>query len=701
MHLEVSPQEERILVLAPTAADAAITQTLLDEAGLVCQICSDLHVLGQEVVRGAGAILLTEEVLTESDAKFLVQALADQPRWSDMPVLLLTSRGADSAIAVQALELLGNVTLLERPVRVTTLISGLRAALRARRRQYELRRQLERYQRQSERLRLLWEAAAVLLTTEEPHAMLRGLFAKIAPHFGLDMCINFMINQAGDALNLESYIGLKPEVARSIARVEIGQYVCGTVAASREPIAATYIQQSNEPMVGLVKSLGICAYVCNPLIAADRLLGTLSFASSTRDFYEKDELEFLQTVCHYVAYAYERLRLIRQLREEDEKKDEFLATLAHELRNPLAPIRNAALIFRMKGPIDDELQHARDIIDRQVQQMARLVDDLLDISRITRGKIALQKEQIDLAEALNDAIEASRPLIDQGAHELIVHLPPEPLYVCGDSCRLAQVFGNLLTNAAKYTDRGGKIDVTIAIEGSQAIISVKDTGIGIAPQYLPWIFDMFSQVDSALERTQGGLGIGLALVKRLVEMHDGRVEAHSAGLKQGSEFIVRLPLSQANGQRVHASPVLSDGTISEPRETDHAPRRANLRILVADDNKDAARTLTMLMSLRGHDVCTVHDGLEALERADAFRPAAMLIDIGMPRRNGYEVARAIRQTPWGREVLLVAITGWGQEDDKRLAQEAGFDYHFTKPVDLAKLEKLLDTLGKPANASAV
>ena len=533
-----------------------------------------------------------------------------------------------------------------------------------------------------------------MLTTEEPHAMLRELFAKISRHFGLDMYVSFTIAPAGDALCLESYFGMESAAAQAISRIELGQFICGSVAATRKPSVATDIQHSGEPSVQLLKSMGFQAYICNPLMAADRLLGTLSFASQSRQSYEKDELEFLQTVCHYVAYAYERLRLIRQLREEDEKKDEFLATLAHELRNPLAPIRNAAAVFRLKGPVDSDLEHARDVIDRQVQQMTRLVDDLLDISRITRGKIVLQKEPVSLVHAITSAIEASRPLIDQGEHELTVNLPAEPLSVLGDSCRLAQVFGNLLTNAAKYTDRSGRIVLKIFAEGSDAVISVSDSGIGIAPDYLPRIFDMFSQVDSALERTQGGLGIGLALVKRLVEMHGGHVEAHSAGLQQGSEFIVRLPLLQTNGKRIpvavrsgHAPAVAN--TALSPGEA--APK---LKIIVADDNQDAARTLSTLMSLQKHDVRTAYDGAEALELADAFHPDVILLDIGMPRMNGYEAARAIRQRPWGQDVLLIAITGWGQQDDKRRAMEAGFDHHFTKPVDIAKLEGLLSALRK-------
>ena len=672
---------ERVLVLAPTLADAALTRTLLAEAGLGCHLCPDLMRLCHEFDGGAGAILLTEEVLVDGESDCLVDLLRSQPPWSDVPILLLTSSGADSPVAAWALDLLGNVTVLERPVRVTTLISALRAALRARRRQYELRSQVEALRTQGERLRLLWETASVLLTTEQPDAMMRGLFVKIAPHFGLDAYFNFMVDEARNALRLVSCIGISDEDARQITQLEYGQAICGTVALRRQPITATYLQQSVEPTTQLVKSFGLRVYACNPLMAGDRLLGTLSFASRTRDYFDAEELEFLRTVCHYVAYANERLRLIRQLQEEDGKKDEFLATLAHELRNPLAPIRNAAQYIRLKGPPDLDLQNARDIIDRQVQQMTRLVDDLLDISRITRGKIVLQRERVSVGQILADAVEASRPLIDQAGHQLTITLPRELIFVDGDPARLAQIFGNLLTNAAKYTDRGGNIWVTAERQGSDILVSVRDTGIGISAEHLPRLFDMFSQVSPALERSQGGLGIGLALVRSLVEMHGGRVEARSAGLGQGSEFLVRLP-------RV-CDPPRKPATVvgnSLGQENGHAPQ---FRILVADDNVDSAQSLAMMLSIMGHEVRTAHDGLGAVELAAEFRPDVFLLDIGMPKLNGYEAARQIRQQPWGEKALLAALTGWGQEDDRRRAIEAGFDHHFTKPIDPAALEFLL------------
>ena len=674
--------DERILVLAPTVADAALALTHLGEAGFGCHLCADLAGLEQAIGAGAGAVLLTDESLAIGDTNHIVSALANQQPWSDVPIVLLTSNGADSPIAVWAMNLLGNVTVLERPVRLTTLISNLRAALRARRRQYQLREQMAILQRQGAKLRLLWEAAAVLLTTESPDEMMRHLFAKIAPQFELDAYFNFMVDETGEALRMESCSGISQEAAKGIARLEFGQAICGAVAARQQPLMATHIQKSDDPKVQRIKSFGLRVYACNPLMAGDRLLGTLSFASRSKDRFDNDELEFLQTVCHYVAYAYERLRLIRQLREEDAKKDDFLATLAHELRNPLAPIRNAVQYFRLKGPADPDLQNAHEIIDRQVRQMSRLVDDLLDISRITRGKIVLQRNRVSLGLILTNAVESSRPLIAEANHELSLTLPKTPLFVNGDAVRLSQIFGNLLNNAAKYTDRGGSIRVSAEQRETDVVIAVSDTGIGIAAEHVPRLFDMFSQVDPALERSQGGLGIGLALVKSLVELHGGRVEAQSPGLGKGSRFEVRLPLA---GETRSAPDLESSGSGNLKSHR----KAAACRILVADDNVDAAESLSLLLSVMGHELRTVHDGVGAVEVAEKFEPDLILLDIGMPKMNGYEAARHIRKLPWGRKAVLAALTGWGQESDKRRAEEAGFDFHFTKPVDPAALEHLL------------
>ena len=367
------------------------------------------------------------------------------------------------------------------------------------------------------------------------------------------------------------------------------------------------------------------------------------------------------------------------LKEADRRKDEFLATLAHELRNPLAPIRIAVQLLRMAGALNPTAEEARDMIDRQVSQMVRLVDDLLDVSRITRGKLDLRKEQVDFAAVVQSALETARPLIERSGHSLTVSLPPEPVLLEADPVRLSQVIANLLTNAAKYTNQGGHIGLIVKQVGAEVIVTVKDTGIGIASEHLPRLFEMFSQVAPALERSQGGLGIGLALVKGLVEMHGGSVVASSAGPGKGSQFVVRLPICKGSPGPKDLPPGNGDG-VAHPTKK---------KILVVDDNRDAADSLTMMLRLLGHEIHAAHDGLEAVEAASVFRPDVVLLDIGLPKLNGYEAARRIREQPWGRKMVLVAISGWGQEDDKRHASQAGIDHHLTKPVIPADLERLL------------
>jgi PAS domain S-box-containing protein len=535
-----------------------------------------------------------------------------------------------------------------------------------------------------QRLRLLWEAAAVILSSSEPEAMLRELFASIAPHLGLDAYFNYVVDEAGESLRLVSSVGIPEADAGRLARLEFGQAICGTVAASGRAIVASHVQRSDDPRVQVVKSFGIRAYACNPLQVDNDLLGTLSFGSRSRDEFEPEELEFLETICHYVAVAYERLRLVRRLREADRRKDDFLATLAHELRNPLAPIRNAVELLRRASDDDAVVDEAQHVLERQVDQMVRLIDDLLDLGRISRGKVHLRKQRVELAEVLDSAVETARPLIESQRHELVTELPSEAIQLDGDPTRLAQVIANLLNNAAKYTEKGGQIRLKGERQGAEAVVSIRDNGIGLSAEHLPHVFEMFSQAVPALARSQGGLGIGLALVRGLVELHGGRVEAQSGGIGAGSEFRVHLPVVDMS--LPHEPP--------EPVEDGRGRGDRKCRILVVDDHRDAADSLARLLRLMGHDTHTSYDGQEALQAATAVRPQVVLLDIGLPRLNGYDVARQIRQQPWGKGMILVALTGWGQQEDKRRASEAGFDHHMTKPVDVAALESLLAAPGR-------
>jgi len=387
----------------------------------------------------------------------------------------------------------------------------------------------------------------------------------------------------------------------------------------------------------------------------------------------------------------ERSRLERKTHEQAEaladlhrRKDEFLAMLSHELRNPLAPISNAVQLLRLQRDESRLQQRARAIIERQLEQLVHLVDDLLEVSRISTGRIHLQREQLDMRIIVERGVETVRPLIEQRRHALAVHLPPSPIWIDGDATRLEQVVVNLLNNAAKYTDEGGHIWLGLQQEGTDAVLRVRDSGVGIAPDLMPRIFTLFTQAERSLARSQGGLGIGLALVQRLVEMHGGRVEAYSA-LGKGSEFVVSLPVVLAFA----ASPP------SAPTE-EAQPTGPSLRVLVVDDSADAAESLALLMRELGHDVRTAHDGPTALKSALDHRPNLMLLDIGLPGLDGYEVAKQMRRQAVHQNVVLVAMTGYGKASDRKRAQEAGFDHHLVKPARFEQMQRILAGVSEKA-----
>jgi signal transduction histidine kinase/ActR/RegA family two-component response regulator len=369
----------------------------------------------------------------------------------------------------------------------------------------------------------------------------------------------------------------------------------------------------------------------------------------------------------------------RALQDANHRKDEFLAMLAHELRNPLAPIRTAVQLLRMKELTEPHRRRARDVIERQVEHLVNLIDDLLDVSRITRGMITLQLEPVLVGAIVARAVETARPAIDAHRHELEIELPDELISVEGDKTRLVQVIANILHNAAKFMDPGGRVRLSVRRDGHTALITISDTGIGIAQEQIPKIFELFTQVHSKSERAQGGLGIGLALVRRLTEMHGGTVTVHSDGPGRGAEFTVRLPIMAAQVA----------GLSKQRREAGAIPSVTPHRILVADDNHDAAEALSLQLQLAGHLVTTAHDGLEALAIAQTFQPEIVLLDLGMPKMDGYEAARRLRLTPTGASMTLIALTGWGQQQDRDRTAAAGFDAHLVKPVAEAHLFRAL------------
>ena len=510
----MSATDRRLLFLAATSRDAATTDAMLSRLGIHLSICRTFPNLLEEITTGCGAVLLPEEAVFSPHNAALRSALAAQPPWSDLPILLLTRPGADSAEAGEAVRTFGNVTLLERPLRLATLVTSVRTALRARDRQYQLR---------------------------------------------------------------------------------------------------------------------------------DILL--------------------------------ERMRAEEALRLADRRKDEFLATLGHELRNPLAPLLTALHLMKATGGDNPTISRASIVMERQIRHLMRLVNDLLEVSRITRGLIHVEREPVDLVYVVHSAVESSRPLIDAAGHTLNVDVPAEPVTVYGDAIRLTQVVANLLTNAAKYTNSGGQIWVRVWKESGTAIVSVRDNGIGIAPDQLASVFEMFTQVDRSSRLAQGGLGIGLTLVRSLIGLHGGHVRAHSRGAGTGSEFIVELPAVAADASGAgHA------------KELEPFPSR---RILIVDDNRDSADTLGALLATLGANVSIVYTGCAALDALDTFGPDVVILDIGMPDMDGYDVARRIRSRADGAHLLLIALTGWGQNHDKQRARVAGFDHHVVKPPDIGALRELV------------
>jgi signal transduction histidine kinase/DNA-binding response OmpR family regulator len=421
------------------------------------------------------------------------------------------------------------------------------------------------------------------------------------------------------------------------------------------------------------------ALVLLPLLARERALGVLALGmgpSGRR--YSPSDLALSEDLAARAASALDNARLYRNVQEADRHKNEFLSMLAHELRNPLAPIRNAIQLLRLNRDHDPDTQALHDMIDRQVHLLVRLVDDLLDLSRITRGKIHLKMETVDVTGVVARAVETNRPILDARKHHLTIALASSSLRTRGDPVRLAQVFGNLLNNAAKYTEEGGHIHVSAERRRDTIRLSVRDDGVGIPPEMLSSIFDLFTQVDRSLDRSQGGLGIGLTLVHKIVEMHGGRVEAFSDGPNRGSEFVVHLPA-------LHEE----DAAPAPPQERERPDRPQRRRVLIVDDNADAARSLGMLMEMSGHEARLCFDGQEGLVEAEKFLPEVVLLDIGLPGLDGFEVARRLRAMNLSPRPLLVALTGYGQADDVRRSREAGFDHHLVKPADPHTLTGLL------------
>jgi signal transduction histidine kinase/DNA-binding response OmpR family regulator len=545
----------------------------------------------------------------------------------------------------------------------------------------------------------LAEASKVLSNSLETEATLRGLLRLVVPYLA-DVAGVTLRGESGPAwrselawlspsdrevcvCSLDGSEGPTDEVRSALERVLAGgeAEALEGLAVPYPPTACIAPDRRDAGPTGTEEMLH--SAIILPLKARGRTLGALTMGqgSSGRRFSLADRA-LADDLAGRAAIALDNARLYRNVQEADRHKNEFLSMLAHELRNPLAPIRNAVHLLRLRGSNEPELKSIQEMVDRQVQQLIRLVDDLLDLSRITRGKIRLQTEPLNMAGVIARAVETSQPLLDARKHELTIALPPEPLRVQGDPVRLAQVLANLLNNAAKYTEEGGRIRLTAERADGEVVLRVTDNGVGIPANMLSSIFELFTQVDRSLDRAQGGLGIGLTLVHKLVEMHGGRVEAFSAGPNQGSEFVVHLPmLTLSEG---HQPPELVPSSRADAPRSETRP----CRVLIVDDNMDGARSLSMVLELRGHEVRACYDGVSGLAEAEVFEPEIVLLDIGLPGMDGFEVARRLRARPQSPQPLLVALTGYGQPDDVRRSREAGFDHHLVKPADPEALTAL-------------
>lgn len=539
--------------------------------------------------------------------------------------------------------------------------------------------------------RLLSEVSAALVNSLHHRSILTQVAELAIPALG-DLCFFDVLTEEGSLERIgheatdhggraiEFAAAIEPTTGHPIYKV-VTAGVSEFVSEMADDWLEAAVEEAND--LAFLRECGVASLMSVAMQVGDRRLGAVTFChtrSGTR--HSRSDLRLAEEIARRTALVVENVKLYEKLQETDRRKDEFLATLAHELRNPLAPIRNSLEILKMPEIDPAMVRETHDLMERQVHHLVRLVDDLLDVSRVMRGKIELRKELIELAAVVARAVETAQPLMVAQMHKLEVCLPEMPLYLQADPIRLAQVISNLLTNAAKYTEPGGQIRLEAHREGNVLVLRVSDNGIGIDREVLPHIFALFVQVDHAAARSQGGLGIGLTLVRNLVEMHHGRVEAHSDGLGTGSEFVVRLPLAEPRS----AAPENSDLTATDRHDA------MKHRLLVIDDNHDAADTMAMLLTLRGYDVRVAHDGHNGIQLVESFRPTMVFLDLGMPGMDGFEVARRIRKLPGGDRIILTALTGWGQEADRRRTAEAGFDHHLVKPPEAEAVMKLLREL---------
>ena len=652
------------------------------------------------------AVILLDIQMPEMDGFETAALIRQRKQTASIPIIFVTGYG-DEILAAQGYSL-GAVDYIQTPVVPEVLKTKVGVFVDLFRMREQIRRQGEERvalareqvlraaaEEATRRSQFLAEASNTLTASLEFEEAVRGLLRLVVPRLA-DLAAVTLVEDAGQPWRgvlgwlspadgavqfaaIDSTTGPHDELRAAHDRVQAsGRTECFDRLEVENPFAP-----ADSPARRLRRAVVL------PLLGRGRPLGALTLAQSGSDrAFAPGDLALAEDLSSRAAIALDNARLYRDIREADRKKDEFLAMLAHELRNPLAPIRSSLEILRRLGPDTPDVRWARDVIARQLEHMRRLVDDLLDVSRITRGTIKLQPTRTDFTAAVGRATETVRPLIGERRHELNLHLPDRPVLVFADPTRLDQMVANLLNNAAKYTPPGGRIDLALGVEGAEAVLRVGDTGIGIPRAMLEHIFEPFTQVDVSLERNEGGLGIGLTLVRRLVEMHGGAVRACSEGPGKGSEFILTVPLLKDESGRMKDEPrhVVQEAFVGS---ASLIMRSAAKRVLLVDDNVDGAASLAILLRTYGHEICVFHDGPKALEAARELDPDVVLLDIGLPGMSGFEVAERLRRQSARDDLLLIAITGYGQASDVRRAREAGFDHHFVKPIDPDVLLRLL------------
>ncbi len=658
--------EERVLLLAPTGRDGLLVEQTLARAAIRSLPCASMDELCRRAEEGGGALLIAEEALTVEGVAVLSAMIERQPPWSDLPVIDSTTIGATTDARVRNLASLGNsanLVVLERPVRILTMVVAVQSALRARRRQYQMRNLTNQIEHERAKLEALIKQVPVAICILEG-PQLRVTVANPS----------YLAMAQGRPIIGRPIIEVFPEL-RQAGLFERALAVYATGEPCDIPEYSFSFPENNIDIEYYQSAYRALRDEAGAIVGV--VVVTLQLT---------DEVKARRALEASRAEAYQARAAAESA---NRAKDEFLAMLGHELRNPLAPISTALELMRLREGGAETKERA--IIERQARHMTALVDDLLDVSRITRAKIDLRREVLELGELLGKAVETAAPLLQKRRHQLVTRVQPRTFYVNGDQARLTQVFSNILTNAAKYTDDGGWISIGASLEGAEVVVRIADGGSGISPKMLPHIFDLFSQEQQNLDRSQGGLGLGLAIVKSLVEMHGGRVSVSSAGKGCGSEFVVRLPTAAAPAATVAA---VAAGQAAAPLCLTELPVSAiKPSILVVDDNKDAAEMLAEALQMMGYTTRVAHDGPDTLALAQSSPPPAVaFLDIGLPVMDGYELARRLRELPGWRAVALVALTGYGRDGDRQRSREAGFDLHLVKPIGMAALRKALESV---------